>query len=816
MPPETPRSNAKTGYSLTPSFTFNLGLLPSFRFGSPQNLSLLTSLSPHRILNRFSRSKDVNGPTSNTTELQSEAAPPVKEVVPSIELPKQTKLMDSFPEPYMELNASDLVCTAESVDLWSLANDTRNSANITSIHEDSTKEDFYFSPAEFFVDSAINLNSSPSIEEKSTETPTRKRASSCVDRSPCQVLASQIDNSGSPITPSAKKTDSSKVWTPGLDDVLLQCHDKYKRFRANNSPDALVFRHTSQNKILSRMLFNRTGAKRTAKQISSRLFRLNKSQPSKTSSSPSVSVSSQPPMEKPSIMVSSPVTQTIEGSSPTTNLCVKDFVLAFNYKQRLEKTHIFTKLHDSLKLQDSSTFDSIAKEAGVDTALFHKDFDFVVEKLSSQHVPIYNITAMMNMKPSENVTSTPTSPLTNPCLFSLDNGNFLTFMKISVCGKNIADLFLSWKSSITIYRGDQARLLKSTECVNGYKNNEGNFDLEVPFLNNFWSGYLTYLSNGSQAYDDLKTLRIVQVIYDGDNESTSSIHGFFTYSFDISNDGSGIASVKKSTLKRSEESHSEMDDNATVLASSSPVKTSPSRFNLSIDTNLANRSISPGPLSVPTYDANVLHKHNPNYAQAQTRPLLSRFKSMPDHGYMKSPFETYTDACSNYSTMGPMSNPPAGQAGLTQPPNTAPNVEVLHTPQSMQFSRASAASEMGQYHVAPAPLQYTASPAPVGPPGVGFPPNPNMVPPTWQAVQQQMIPMLPVQAASAPASQVHFPFAPEEPNNTKDAGRTTITFGPILEYDPSKDQRSQVKRTKGNPSMHKFQLNRQIMYKPKK
>lgn len=788
-------------------------------------MSLLTSLSPHRILNRFSRPKEPTAAAEETREPDSEKTP-----FASFGLPKQ-KLMGSALDHLdhsldllshtaldsADHTASDLVATSESVDLWSLGSDSHhNATTMTTVHENTSTDEFYYSPTEFLTaEPESHLHSSPALEAAPQKTPSRKRKLSRVNVSPSEAVAAQIDKLTVPRTPAATKAlSASKTWTPALDSALLLCQERYKDYRRKHSPDGTTTKHALRNKILSRLLFNTTGVNRTAKQISSRLIRLSKATSTKDVISPSYSAQSVPEMEDSHAIFSSPVSVASTGF-PDKNaplLSIREFSVAFDYKHQIQGSHFFTKLVRSSTIDRGVGIDRARKATGIDNNLFDHDFLQLAHKLVAQNVPIFNVTASMDLRPSDNITSTPTSPLTNPHLFTLDNGSFLTYMNVGVSGKKCKDLFISWKSAITIYKGKSSRLLETRELVNGYKNDDGDFTLEVPFLNNFWSGYLTFLTNGSNRFEELKSLYILQVIYDGDDQEMTNIHGVFTYSFDIAASGHGSASVSTIVLKGGEET--EMDDNATVLASSSPVRSSPGRFNFSIDTNLANRNASPGPSSVPTYDANLLYKLNPNYSQAPVRPTLSRFSSVPHHSQTKTGFENYVNLAPSYSSTDLLAPPSAGQNGVVPAlPHASPYNQPLHALQSIQYSSTSLASD-GQYHACTPPFQYLES-APIGEVGQsGMALRPNHAASQWHAPIHDNG-SVPVAVTSAPASQVHF-FPGGNFPTAKEATKQTITFGPILEYDPSKSHRGQPKRSKCNPSIHKFQLTRQIMYKPKK
>lgn len=844
MPPETPRSTAKSGFSLTPSFAFNLGLLPSFRFTSPQRLLLMASLSPPRLFNRFVRSKEpsVSGaPETRLPELEH------KTQYPSLGLPKP-KLMSGFRQPGTQnslhpvpldanlqndlngldkseleqsenassllhhtvdpsvyLNISDLVRTVESVDLWSLENDSRhNATNITAIHENTSTDEFYYSPTEFLItQDDAHLESSPSFLT-SAITPCRKRKLSNADRSPSEVVAAQITKGTVPMTPIGFKTfESSKAWTPALDSALHRCQRMYKDYQDKNCSDTATLRPASQNKVLSRLMFSLTGVRRSAKQISSRLDRLNKASGAKAIISPTYSNT---PAAENAPISSSPISarsaEFCKNSTPL--LSIREFSVAFNYKNQIQGSHFFTKLSPSSETSQIS-INGAYKAIGIDNQLFEQDFGLISDKLVAQNVPIFSITAAMDLKPSDQMTSTPMSPLTNPRLFTLDNGNFLTYLNVGVKGKKCKDLFLSWTSAISIYKGADTCLLKSRELVNGYKNESGDFTLEVPFLNNFWLGYLTFLTNGSNQFDELQSLYILQVIYEGDDQKSGNIHGVFTYKFEIGTNNAGNATV--TTLVFKEADNVDIDDNATVLASSLPIESSPNRFGFSIDTNLANCDISPGPLTAPTYDASLLYKLNPAYEQANSRPALSRFNSVPNQIPTRSLFDPYIDTTQRYTSYEFLTLPSAGQNGMVSVP-VAPHGHP--TQPGMPYS----ATFTTQKH-----FPGGAVPFPYGPsPALAVGAQPGMVAPhsapQWHSALGGAMAIPTETATSAPASQERF-VARDSPT-IKEPPKQTITFGPILEYDPSESRSGQPKRSKGNPSINTFRLTRQIMYKPKK
>lgn len=846
MPPETPRPSLnRAGNSLTPSFTFGLGLSPSFRFTSPRNINILSSISPHRFFTRFSKRDDDNLDPEHLHPDAAEQAPS-KEETDMFSYNKDDKYVHPLSlsqKSAIEMDsASDLMCTTESVEMWSLANENHSGMNLTSIHEDIGSKEVFLSPDDIFLDKDKSLElsalkSSP-LEENAVATPTRKRRRSTVAESPCKALAMQIGTLGSPQRQHDDQSNDAinptKLWTADLDECLLRCFDKYKVFKQTQSSDSVVFRYTSQNRILSRMLQNKTGVLRTAKQISSRLLRLTKHSDT-PKSAPSFKKS---PSECSGTIFSSPpdivVTESAPASKTPDLLSLEQLLIAFNYKLNVPSKHIFTTLNQKTgNLPLNLSLEEAEKLLPYDNNKFVSDFAVIAPKLVAQNVLIHNIYSEINFKPNDATTSTPTSPLTNPLSFNMENGTFLSYTKVVVPRGMSNESFLCWKSSISIYKDSDKVLLRSKEIVNGYRNEAGNFELEVPFLSNFWSGYLTYLSNGSNMFEDVKSLLIVQVIYDGENETSGCIRGVFIYRFDLAvlNGGySSVSSIRLKSASTTNEVEAEEDDNATVLATSSPYKPSPTRGSLSIKTELANTCTQSGPLTAPTMNAALLHKFNPNYGMGIERPPMQQTNSTNS---------IYVDASSNTPELGihnsslgmatPLSAPAtvrhqsAGQIVSHMPPHPQATVPVQTfannvgpSPMPTQFIQSNFLyppqyredpSVMGMNYMAPYPHAVNANMH-----GMAAKAAPRQ---QWAMNDDEVKYML--GASSAPPSQLQFfPATTAGPPAAKESKGPVITFGPILEYDPSRDMKLQTKRAKHNVNFHRFTLNPQVMYKPKR
>lgn len=830
-------------------------------------MSLLSSISPHRFFNRFSKQKHLDVP--------GELEPPVEHLDTNNEdffdlfSPKDVShsFIDDISSEKTKFDidtTADLICTAASTGIWSLADDNQAqnaTLNATSIHEECSntkKSDLFLSPDDLFLRNSVQIEkgspkllSSPMEDTMNRSTSSRKRKLSDPPDSPCMLLASQIENYGSPASLNpymdAGDKSSSKVWPPQLDNALGSCYAKYLRFHEEQSPDTLAFKNTSQNKILARMLFNKTGVERTAKQISSRLIRMNKIRSETFSASELRKDSSHLGPDMPIIM-SSPLNMI--GSSLDTNpldLTLDELTMSFIYNSPIHGEHSFSKLvsTDPESVNAASTLD-VKKRLQIEHSVFSSDFDKLAAKLSAQQVPIYSVSSQINLQPNENATSTPSSPFTNPKSFSIENGNYLCHLRMKVAPTVSNDDFLSWKSYICLYKENNTVISKSREQINGYRGPHGSFELQVPFLNNFWAGYLTFLSNGSNAFKDLKDIHIAQVIYDGDDESLGTIHGYFVYKFDVAKLNQGNTTY--SCIKILSDQEVDVDDNETVLASSSPEKPSSSKASLSVNTALANMNSTPSSMGMPTYNASVLQKFNFNYQHPDSRtPVTMRPVSASAAFHLDVPFQRspdYLNTPASLSTVGGRRQ----SAGQIMPHLSNDAVQMEPHP-SAQFPQGISYAPLGPFQVPVAqppqqtlpnnhyPIQYPQG-MPMMPLGVNDGPNEHIlcnpteaqaatpvigghVPPSqWGMRYHGQNPFVQAPINSAPASQVQ--FFPKNPTSLtadqKNMSKSgpTITFGPILGYDPSKDMKEHTKKNKSSINFHKFLLNPQVMYKPRK
>lgn len=146
--------------------------------------------------------------------------------------------------------------------------------------EDDNEKAVLLSPDAIFFDSLEKACSvSATSQSDVTSTPIRnKSAKSSNVETTCKKMASKIVRVQLPLRKSASSAyqnvvNTKKVWTASLDEELIRCWNKYKAFKSCH-PDPSVFKYSTRNKILSRMLLSRTSVLRTPKQVSARLQRI--------------------------------------------------------------------------------------------------------------------------------------------------------------------------------------------------------------------------------------------------------------------------------------------------------------------------------------------------------------------------------------------------------------------------------------------------------------------------------------------------------------------------------------------------------------
>lgn len=795
MPPETPKRSPDKS-ALTPSFTFGLGNLPSFRFTSPRALNILNSLSPHRFF--FKNAKD----SYNQTPALAYKNPP---------------LLASTRGSNENDTTFELAKTSDSVELWSLADDSQNlSMNLTSINEESDK-DVFLSPNEFLFGPLFAQN-----DEKETplESVPKKRKLSVVEDSPCKKLASCIETLKSPqrgVSESSppKSPHKNKVWTSHLDHELLRCHAKYSAFKALHSADPAKFKYTSQNKILSRMLLNKTGILRSAKQISTRLLKLVKNAiPRINNISDSTKT---PPVTdtKISTILASP--QATNDTPRTAQL--QKLNMSFNYLDAGQGSHIFTTYeakHDPDP--QINTKADLQRLLPNKNNVFLRDWDQISGILSKQKTSICNVCCQVNFNSDFNAASSPVSPMSNPRQFTLANGNFLSSLLVNIPTNDCSDSCRSLVLSTVIYKGTEKVLHRSKEMINGFLNENQCLDVEVPFMSKFWSGYLSYLSNGTQDYQDLENLIILQAIHEKDKEEQPLI--FLVFTFAPAKTQHCSARVSLHLLQEEDSIEDEADELETMVVSSpalasSPFVASPAKRPFRVNTTIPE-NFPPAPTSAPIYNSNLLqtfskathtngmqakapiqHSKSATFLGAKSYSSTVIPQGQHVYGHLmrhSSAGQIPTNASmngmqiqGNHFGMIPNESGLLQQTPLSGPMINAPPMAYFHHPQPSQFASANNA-----------PLRQNWVPLPKQLPTV----------------------------QSAPPSQLGFttmntPPQADEVSENKPVTfkqKSEIVFGPIILYDPSRSvdhaTSSQTSDSTSSSYQHRFSVPPRDVFQP--
>ncbi|KAK6877727.1 hypothetical protein K4I79_005750 [Candida tropicalis] len=170
---------------------------------------------------------------------------------------------------------------------------------------------------------------------------------------------------------------------------------------------------------------------------------------------------------------------------------------------------------------------------------------------------------------------------------NLTKGIFQSYMIVDVSCEERSQSMLNWRNSLTVYKKGE-KLLDVVDVVNGYfSESSKSYTLQIPFLKNFFIGYIGFLINGG-AITPEEDLKIVQIIYSNIknedmnfNLERSQIRAYIVHELNMAGtsgnskiDIVNVHEVYKSPAPQPEVPV-EIDDNETVLADSSPYKMSP-------------------------------------------------------------------------------------------------------------------------------------------------------------------------------------------------------------------------------------------------
>lgn len=708
---------------LNASYSFGLGFLPSFQFNSPRNINMLTSLSPQRFFQVSNNlSKALNGNKKDDKNVFNPNTP--------------SRIPNKFLDSLSSVNRSneDHDENDESA-LWS-ANGSENT-NLTSMtmSYDQTPlkmatpkkhKRTNLSQGEFLTPNKLLLHRTDnSIISK------KRRLS--IEASPNSSIASRLETIASPprsqrsVTRRSSSTSSSddKVWNGELDDILISSHLKFKAFKKNNTSDLMILKNVSQNKVLSRMLLNKTGVLRTPKQIASRLFKLTKSMKDRRSSitsnstmgnlldhaertrssnavldeSPSLNdeineiirtpledligsaashidsissaeINAQIDKEldlifSPSDLQVSPFPSAIHNSI---NGEVNDFQIFYdptnsNSKHHFIKSH--SNSHRSMYLSTESLLNNM-KILRNQNDVTSKLSDAIIKNFEQKKLPVYQLSSHINLNmTSQNKFDSLDSVISNSNPLDLDNGKINSFLKLTIGNpENKTMNWMQWKCYSQIFNGDKL-LFSANDPVMGYANATNQFEIDLPFLKNFWGGFLSLLINGNDDQNILKSLTILQIIYDNEDMSIGLclIHRFDKYNkagnstiqplkytgskgdlndlqeVDEEQDEPTQVDLDSSVLRSAQRVNSTEDDNETVLASSSPAKPldSPARP-MRIDLTAAKNHRSAGPASAPIFNPRLVQQMN----SGVVKDVSSNGFPVAQHSYSTTDIHSFT------------------------------------------------------------------------------------------------------------------------------------------------------------------------------
>lgn len=859
--PETPRTNKPNGlHRHTPSFSFGLSFLPSFNFNSP-----LHSASPHKFL----QSSANLGKIVKEDKVLSSSPPKVAKSF----LDSLASSASSSRKRSVDLDDDSTI--KDDIDIWSsLGNDSNshNLTSLTSIYEESDKENFD-SNKDFLTPHKLIRNERASRKMSSDKKLPKKRKLSNVTDSPNNNIASQIASSvASPFASRLASTvnlpeHEDKVWYPELDDILINAFLKYRQFKDNHGfASSSVLANTSQNKVLSWMLLHKTGLNRNSKQIASRLFRLAKSKKldkpskSKTSNAQSLDELVGNPFEE--SMNSSTGIATMD-SLPTDDID-RELDLIFSSPLNEEPARIANFNLVPKVCSVSLSKDNVVHEFTHLDPVFEPSCTFeshnpsikqFTESIQQNYstVQAWTIDHSINMDidfPSHITTSTPISPFANEYqqkAVNLAEGNFKSYMQLQVeCGEKITNPppMLQWKSLCRVYDANNCQIYESDDIINGYQLMNSKYDLQIPFMKNFFLGYFHFMMNGGNPKE--MNLSIVQVLYEIENENTlfdvktSSIVGYFIHSMKAGNGQSKLGKLQLENAVNSQET----DENETVLANSSPFRPSPSstdtpsrpRNQLSIDIVQANNHTTLGPMTAPVYDASVVTQNlvKEHIRLQHQQPIQQTFQrpNMLTHSKSTNNIPQYMTTTFNDPKFGPHFNNAAVAAAAAHPTSSfSQSPDPNSIPQNLSNIQPPMAQFMPVHKQMPYQPQFIQQQNMQTPNQFPFeaPMDPSLMagpqPHVYQVPHGQMdpMPLYPTQNPIQPfmnSAEVH-QYNGMVPNSTS-GGKPNmeIKFGPILGYDPSKDSRKvehQNKAKQSNSGLHRFPVNPSLtMYQPKK
>ena len=717
LPPQTPRSRSYNDINpnfshnnrlSTPSLSFGFNFSPSFNF----NNSTPSTFSPRKFLQMPSLGNMSECKTPKQTSAEKKNGEPLL-VQPLHDISQSTPDNSQHYRERHSVTANDTTDGEKEEELWSsIHTELVNISNLTSIHEDDKEnknnprfitsiegkdenainerphtQQHHQTPILHKLDRSAEISARiDAISNKSSmanidATSERKRTfSSTVEDTPNNTAASKIAKlMDSPLafrkhsvanSIASSVANDDKVWNAELDEILMKCLYKYRQFKDETYINqSLVLKRTSQNRVLSRMIMNKTGILRTAKQISSRIFRLTRSGKLQKDSRSPLNIHSNgeiaddhdimfTPLEEVSenqhastdsilrdalidkeldiLLSSSPLDMCIPQSSlARLDFSIRDFKLTHKFN---DQTIVFTKFTCDT---DSSPIPSVASSE------LHPLVNRLVRKTClDKNIPVFKVSHNINLNHHCHLAaSTPMSAISPTNVIhptNLSQGHMESVLSIAV-QLTEAEPYLTWYSSVEVFKGNQ-RLFCHQDIIIGLYNQETKKHIfQIPLLKNFFAGHISYLMNGA-AITHEENIYIAQTISSKKetnnlpDQNSNRVH--LIHDFDVTGN-KGLTTVEQIQnqhhYSRDEltneyqhqrnfvvDSSRDKDDNETILADSSPYKSSspprsasalleahtPSK-KLRIDVQKANDRVGGflmGPMTAPVYNSDEIVK----------------------------------------------------------------------------------------------------------------------------------------------------------------------------------------------------------------
>ncbi|CAN3371777.1 hypothetical protein DIRU0_B02168 [Diutina rugosa] len=460
--------------------------------------------------------------------------------------------------------------------------------------------------------------------------------------------------------PPAKRScpeSAPSEWTAKLDAVLLKAYHKLNHFRHHpNNPPAPTLLATPPPKVLSRIVHAKTGVTKSAAEIAQRLqvlTRDNLDEWATAASAPVPRASAQDSVNTNEIIDRELNSFLLSPSATAYELVVTHFDLSY-HPQSTDPAHRFaTMMRPGSPAAPASVLGEVIDQCT-------PAIDFVNQMVFPQntHIPVFIGEHAFDLK----IPLAPTQPL------DLVSGTFKSYMRLVATLQTPSSSpsppppMLSWRCNSMVWNNfTNQQIYQNTDFINGYPlagssadlasspQPPGAYDVQVPFLKTLLAGYINFVIQGGGECN----LTVAQVLYDGNSTNpTDQPYAVVVHRITdagVAKPGSRFSTVKLSAPLESREFMAPAyvappattttdtqqytvndveDDNETVIADSSPYKSTPrhdgtpadygaspmprKRFNMTIDIDRAGFIMGhQGPMTAPVYNPDQMAKYAP-------------------------------------------------------------------------------------------------------------------------------------------------------------------------------------------------------------